>query len=172
MLMIKTVVKNSTIQGLGLFAAENVTKGQLIAILPYQAHILTEHEYQIEQKKGNEIIILSAVRWIGEIFLTRDKIGDEERINHSVNPTMLYHCGLCFAKKDLKIGDELTVDYKYFLASDDVNKFKGSNNVNSYMVDGINSHQALIDSAKELINLFSDAKLTCNKNFLLLKKKN
>ncbi|MCG7490469.1 SET domain-containing protein [Vibrio sp. Of14-4] len=157
MLMIETEVKNSTIQGLGLFAAESATKGQLLAILSYQADILTEEEYQEKQRQGNDVITWSAVRWIGEVFLTGDKIGPEERINHSVDPTMLYHCGLCFAKTDINIGDELTVDYKYFLANDDVNKFKDSENIK---VDGINSHNALIDSAKELINLFSDAKLT------------
>ena len=168
MLLIKTEVKESPIQGLGLFAAENAKKGQLLGVFSYQADILTEKEYQDEQRKGNELIILSAVRWIGEIFLTSDHIGPEERINHSSDPSMLYHCGLCFARRDINAGDELTADYKYFLAVDDVFKFKDSENTE--LVDGYDSHSALLDSARELVQLLEESELSYKSFDSLLNK--
>ena len=162
MLLIKSKIQESNIQGLGLFADEKARKGQVIGIFPYQADILTESEYQNEQEKGNKVIAWSAVRWIGDIFLTGDSIGNEERINHSTNPTMLYHCGICFAWRNIEPGEELTVDYKYFLAEDDVNKFTDSGN-NEVTVDGIDSHTALLASAKDLVRLLNSAKLSCNR---------
>ncbi len=163
MLLIKIEVRDSPIQGLGLFAVEKANKGKLLGVFAYKADILTEQEYQEEQRKGNDVIIWSAVRWIGEIFLTGNSIGPEEHINHSCDPSTLYHCGLCFARRNIDIGDELTVDYKYFLAVDDVNKFADSQKNKSIIVDGLSPHEALIRSAKELVDLLDNSQLSYTK---------
>ena len=160
MLTVKTKVGNSPIQGLGLYADEFIPKGKLIGLFPYQADLLTEDEYQDAQRAGNEVIIWSAVRWIGNYFLTGTEIGSEERINHSSNPTMLYHCGLCFARENINIGEELTVDYRHFLAQNDVNKFKDSQKGGATFVDGGDPTEILVESAKDLIALFKEVKLT------------
>jgi len=39
-------------------------------------------------------------------------------INHSDSPALLYHCGISFAQRDLKPGDELTIDYRLLPAED------------------------------------------------------
>jgi SET domain-containing protein len=160
MLRVETEVKASTIQGLGLFAVEFIPKGKLIAIFPYGAEILSEDEYQNEQRAGNEVIIWSAVRWIGDYFLTGDEIGKEERINHSSDPTMLYHCGLCFAYRDIKQGEELTVDYRHFLAIDDVNSFDDSMVNGAPKIDGEDPTKLLVESAEEIVKLFKTVELS------------
>ena len=99
MLLYKTEKKTSVISGEGLYTLEYIPKGAVIGLFPFEAGILTEDEYQEEQRKGNKVITMSAVRWIGKFFLTNDEIGNEEYINHSNESNMLYHCGICFAKE-------------------------------------------------------------------------
>ena len=154
MIFFKTEVKDTGTYGRGLFLLEPVTKGQIIGILTMDCGVMTEDEYQSEQAANNEIIVMTAVRWIGRYFLYGDKIGSEEFINHSENPTMLYHCGICFATRDLIAGEELTADYKYFLAEKDVFAFDDSNTKSS--VDGISGREALLSSARELIKLIEN----------------
>ncbi len=159
MLYVKTEIKNSDVNGKGLFLLENVKIGQIIALFAENSKYITEEEYQEEQRNNNEIIIMSGVRYVGKYFLYTEEIGNEEYINHSSNPTVLYHCGICFAKRDLKIGDELTVDYKYFLATNDVNKF--TDKTTNSIVDGIPPHEALLQSTRELLEMLE--KIECDK---------
>ncbi len=35
-------------------------------------------------------------------------------INHSDDPTLLYHCGLGFARRNMTRGEEITCDYRFF----------------------------------------------------------
>ena len=157
MLNIKCKVKKSILGGKGLFSEEFIPKGKVIGILAQEAMVMAEDKYQKEQKKGNYLVIMTAVRWVGNFFLYGDKITKEEFINHSESPTMLYHLGVCFALRDIQKGEELTVNYNYFLAESDVNRFE-SIEKKGKIVDGISPKSALINSAKELIKLFQDPK--------------
>lgn len=156
MLFYMTQVKNSGIHKKGLFLLEPVKKGEIIGILTKDCGIMTESDYQREQAKGNKVIIMTAVRLAGRYFLYGDSIGNEEYINHSENPSMLYHCGICTAIRDLSPGDELTVNYRFFLAENDVHAFFDCKT--GKKVDGLSARDALIQSAEELIDLLrSDA---------------
>jgi SET domain-containing protein len=157
MLTIKCKVMKSKLGGKGLFSMEFLPKGKMVGILAQEAMVMSEDKYQKEQKKGNYLVIMTAVRWVGNLFLYGDKITKEEFINHSESPTMLYHLGVCFALRDIQKGEELTVNYNYFLAEEDVNRFE-SIEKKGKIVDGISPKNALINSAKELIKLFQDPK--------------
>ena len=153
-IFIKTEIKK-TITGKGLFSLEFVKKGSLIANFAQDAKgIITEEEYQLEQKKGNQLIIMSAIRWVDKYFLYGDYIGSEEYINHSYEPSMLYHCGICIAARDMKPGDELTVNYQYFLAENDLSSF--SDHKTGKLVDGLPPKIALLKSAQELVKLLTE----------------
>ncbi|MBN2531384.1 MAG: SET domain-containing protein [Spirochaetales bacterium] len=157
MLYIKTEIRESLIPGAGegLFSLEPVKKGRIIANLALSSRVMTEEEYQEEQRKGNKSVIQTAVRWVGNYFLYTDTIGNADYINHSSPATLLYHCGICFAREDIKAGDELTVDYRYFLAENDVYSFScGKGN---HVVDGLSGRNALLQSARELISLLKEA---------------
>ena len=88
MLFINTEIKE-TIIGKGLFSLDFVKKGTLIANFAQDnGGVMTEEEYQLEQKKGNQLIIMSAIRWIDKYFLYNDSIeAEEERlINSDLTP--------------------------------------------------------------------------------------
>jgi uncharacterized protein len=112
MFLIDTYLDKSKIQGVGVFAKENIKKGQLIKEvrpdfeiefnkdnLPKMplalAKLIDTHAY--ERELGSKILVMG--------------IDNEKYLNHSNNPNVNDN-GI--ALKDIKIGDEITVDYKDF----------------------------------------------------------
>ena len=153
MLYVKTEVRESKLHNLGLYLMEPVKKGTVI-LIANSSGIITEIEYQSEQAKDNKLISMTAVRLLGRSFIYGDSIGNEEYINHSETPNMLYHCGICLAARDIAPGEELTVDYKYFLAEQDVYAF--NNAETGKIVDGIHPAEAFIQSAEEVLALLKE----------------
>lgn len=162
MLYVKYEVRPSEINGKGLFLLESVQKGQIIALSVTDANYSTEREYQEEQSKGDDLMIMTAVRYVGKHFIYTTFIEDEDYINHSENPTVLYHCGICFAKKDLKPGDELTVDYRYYLAENDFHRF--TDIITGAEIDGYSPKQSLLRSSIELLEILKDVSEDWEKN--------
>lgn len=155
MLFYDAEVRESPVAGRGLFATEPIPKGSVIGWLAQGAPLMTEAEYQDAQRRGEHVIVMSAVRLVGKYFIYGHEITREEYINHSDDPSMLYHCGLALARRDIAAGDELTVNYKYFLAKEDVGRFTESGT--GRMVDGVDGRQAMIESCKEVLALLGEA---------------
>jgi SET domain-containing protein len=153
MFLYKVETRDSEIAGRGVYAREAVPVGAVVGLLDHNNLIMTEEEYQDAQRRGEHLIIQSAVRLVGGYFVYNAKITDEEYINHSETPNMLYHCGILFAKSAIAPGNELTVDYKYFLAADDVHAFDDRDS--GRQVIGLDAKQALLASCREVIELFS-----------------
>ena len=112
MFLIDTYLDKSKIQGVGVFSKENIKKGQLIKEvrpdfeiefnkdnLPKMplalAKLIDTHAY--ERELGSKILVMG--------------IDNEKYLNHSNNPSVNDN-GI--ALKNIKIGDEITVDYKNF----------------------------------------------------------
>ena len=112
MFLIDTYLDKSKIQGVGVFAKENIKKGQLIKEvrpdfeiefnkdnLPKMplalAKLIDTHAY--ERELGSKILVMG--------------IDNEKYLNHSNDPNVNDN-GI--ALKDIKIGDEITIDYKDF----------------------------------------------------------
>jgi SET domain-containing protein len=155
MFLYKVETRESAIAGRGVYAMEAVPEGAVIGLFNQNTLIMTEAEYQDAQRRGEQLVIQSAVRLIGDYFVYNSEFTDEEYINHSETPNMLYHCGILFANKPIAVGDELTVDYKYFLATNDVCGFDDRDTGEE--VTGLSAREALLQSARELIELFSRA---------------
>jgi SET domain-containing protein len=155
MFLYKVETRDSEIAGRGVYALEPMTAGAVVGLLNHHNLIMTENQYQQAQSRGEQLIIQSAVRLVGDYFVYNSEITDEEYINHSETPNMLYHCGILFAKAAIAAGDELTVDYKYFLATDDVCAFGDRDT--GRQVTGLNAKEALLQSCREVIALFSQA---------------
>src|SRR5688572_20180043 len=112
----KLFIRESKIPGagIGLFAGEDIKCGDVVMIWSLNCFIVPEADYNAEQAKGNEIFIKTGARFVDGHFLYTDSNPRlENYINHSFEPNMLYHCGVCFAKKDIMASEEVTVDYKY-----------------------------------------------------------
>jgi len=66
---------------------------------------------------------------------------------------MVYHCGLCFAARDLNAGEELTVDYRYFM-SEDLDGFCDRHT--GRQIRGFTGREAFVRSLRQLNGIFSD----------------
>ena len=112
MFLIDTYLDKSKIQGVGVFAKENIKKGQLIKEV--------RPDFEIEFNKDNlPKMPLALAKFINTHAYERELgskilvmgIDNEKYLNHSKNPSVNDN-GI--ALKDIKIGDEITVDYKDF----------------------------------------------------------
>ncbi len=154
MLFIQAAVGDSAISGNGLFTQEPVRKGTVVSIHAVDSVVVTEEQYQEEQRKGNELAIRTGIRWVGKYFLYARESRPEAFINHSTNPSLLYHCGISFARRDLEPGAELTIDYSLFLAEEDVDSFSDSKV--ETQVTGLPPKEALLSSTQQLLRLLNE----------------
>jgi hypothetical protein len=159
MLFFDTEIKSSKLGGLGCFVTCAVDKGAIAGILVYRGRLIKESEYLEALSRGESAALRTGTRWVGS-YLTIDDPHDpfviaspnEAFINHSFDPTLLFHCGICFAKRDLAAGEELTVDYAYVLSPVDPTVF--SDTVTGEPVRGLPWRTALLRSAVELIAVY------------------
>ena len=112
MFLIDTYLDKSKIEGIGVFAKENVKKGEKIKEVRPEFEIEFDKEnlprmplalarmvdnYAYEREKGSKIVVLG--------------IDNEKYLNHSDDPSV-NDDGI--ALKDINIGDEITIDYRDF----------------------------------------------------------
>lgn len=117
---VKLSKRKSNISGHGLFAGEFIKKGKIIMIWLFEAKLLDEETYISESQKGNNNIIVTGCRGVGDVFLhTDDTPRYENFINHSETPNVLYHAGVCYALCDIQKDTELTTNYTYLLSQRD-----------------------------------------------------
>jgi SET domain-containing protein len=112
MLLIDTYLDKSKIHGVGVFSNQNVKKGEKIKEvrpefeIEFDSHnlpnmplclakLIDSHAY--ERELGSKILVLG--------------IDNEKYLNHSTNPSVDDE-GI--ALKDIKVGDEITIDYRDF----------------------------------------------------------
>ena len=112
MLLIDTYLDKSKIQGVGVFAKENVKKGEKIKEVRSEfeiefnsdnlpkmplalAKFIDTHSY--ERELGSKILVMG--------------IDNEKYLNHSDDASVDDEG---YALKDIKIGDEITINYKDF----------------------------------------------------------
>ncbi len=159
-------IRESGIEGRGVFLTADVKKGELLVIYTYGISELIHKEYHNEvcrdlDNSPHPDVTDSSVRYIGDWFIydAYSKHGscfgsrEGDFVNHSFEPTMIYHCGLCFAARDLKAGDELTVDYRYFM-SEDLDGFCDRHT--GRQIRGFTGREAFVKSLRELNRLFEN----------------
>ena len=75
-------VKLSTISGIGVFTNRAYKKGDVVAVFCTDCKLISELEYNNEQKKGNTTMIKTGCRFIDGVFLYTD---DNQRIENYIN---------------------------------------------------------------------------------------
>ncbi len=166
----KLYVTRSGIEGKGLYAGEPIKKGEIVMVWMAEAFLTKENIYNAEQNAGNKQMIATSARYVGDLFLytnfgpTCDRY--ENYINHSFNPNILYHCGVCFALTDIQIDEELTTDYTYLLSENEQDVFVDL--ASQREVRGISWHKCLAKTTAQLSTLLSDitAPADCAENVL------
>ena len=109
-------------EGKGVFLLEGVKRGQILV-----APDAINQVYNAEQRAA--LVPGSAedeacVRWFESYHTVSTDWPDDCYVNHSFNPSGLWHLGFIFATRDLQAGDEVTVDYRFLVDDNEVMPFK------------------------------------------------
>ena len=125
MLLIKTEVKSSKISGLGLFSLEDVKYGEIVEVIEDKFYkIFTQEEINELNKSAVQAEYEHDYMFKqGDLYFAC--LDNARFMNHSNTPNCFYKGttstailqgihGYFFAHKDIKIGDEITVDYTTF----------------------------------------------------------
>lgn len=113
MLNVKINLKCSNIHGVGLFAAEEIKKGTRVWEYNSETSIVV-----------NDILIkkypfIEKYSWMTPEGKFVFDIDDSRHMNHSITPNIKMINGLyCEALIDIKIDEELTLDYKEIMPED------------------------------------------------------
>ena len=112
MLLIDTYLDKSKIQGIGVFAKENAKKGEKIKEVRTEFEI----EFNVENLPRMPLALAKFIdthsyeRELGSKMFVMG-IDNEKYMNHSNDPSV-NDDGI--ALKDIKVGDEITIDYRDF----------------------------------------------------------
>ncbi|MGQ0619389.1 MAG: SET domain-containing protein-lysine N-methyltransferase [Panacagrimonas sp.] len=110
--------------GKGLILDEPVRRGRVI-VAPDNIHTLWP-ETKLRGYPADSIEVRSSVRWFEDRFSLTPEWSDECFINHSFNPTALWHLGFIFALDDLAPGAEVTMDYRSVIGDGEEMPFRDS----------------------------------------------
>ena len=112
MMLIDTYLDKSKIQGVGVFAKENAKKGERIKeVRPeFEIEFNSDNLPKMPLALANFINTHSYQRELGSKILVMG-IDNEKYLNHSDDPNVDDEG---YALKDIKIGNEITINYKDF----------------------------------------------------------
>ena len=74
MITVPTSVKSSPISNKGLFTDTLIPKGMVVGFLTHQTKLISEFGYQKGQFEGDNLIIMTGIRWVGDYFIVGDSI--------------------------------------------------------------------------------------------------
>jgi len=93
----------------------------------------------------------AAARWFEDRYTVSPEWPDECYVNHSFEPTGLWHLGFIFAARDLVQGDEITVDYRHLLAPGQEESFNDA--ASGEKITGLSWQESLARSTRALAAL-------------------
>jgi hypothetical protein len=138
----KFETRDSQIHGRGTYAMEVIPRGQVVVNWLTDGKFIREAEHLAFL--GDPVRSKSSIRLAGDIFIYGEELGETDYINHSDKPNLLYHCGLLFSRRQIEIGEELTLDYHYLNSMQEHD-----------VVSGYEPRYALMTSAQELLQILS-----------------
>ncbi len=145
--------------GKGLFLDEPVAAGSIVTAPDAidrtwrRAEILASPALRQQQH--------TSARWFQDHYTLSPEWPDECYINHSFEPTGLWHLGFVFALDDLASGTEITVDYRHLLPPGEAEDFIDS--ASGEKIIGLHWHESLASSTRALGRLLEKtAKSDCD----------
>lgn len=105
-------VKYSPIEGRGIFATTDIPRDELVMVI--SGEVISGEECERREEEENNVYIF----WNGEYYIDTAKTDKIKFINHSCEPNcdVLDHDESTLnlvAKRNIKSGEELTIDYGY-----------------------------------------------------------
>jgi hypothetical protein len=147
----KAELRDSGVAGKGVFAIEPVLRGTVVGSFTLGSAIATEEEYVRACAERRNPLMRTGTRYIGRYFTYGNEAAVYTYMNHSFEPTLLLHCGVLLARRDLSAGEELTIDYRYALDDTDVGVYADA--ATGIAIRGYSAKETLLRTARELIEL-------------------
>lgn len=124
MILLPYHIAPSTIPGAGkgLFLDAPARRGQIL-IAPDRIDGAWPIE-ELKQRPDYEHVSHSLVRWFEQHCTLSPDWPDECYVNHSFEPSGLWHLGFIFARRDLPAGTEVCVDYRHLLPDGEEEVFR------------------------------------------------
>jgi SET domain-containing protein len=114
MLKVKTKLDRSKIAGIGVFADQEIKKGEVIwQMNNLSVFKITTEDYEKLSQEEKDFIEEKDYYWIDENGSYMIPLDDSRFINHSDNPNVVDkddYC--CIADKNIALGEEITMNYK------------------------------------------------------------
>ncbi|MEP6583961.1 MAG: SET domain-containing protein-lysine N-methyltransferase [Ginsengibacter sp.] len=114
----KFVMKGNALSGYGIYAKQDLKENEIIFASEEKAHRLITKKYVEQNWKPEEIENFRRYAWpvSDEVYILWDtKPSEWAPQNHSCDPNTQYSGLNVIAKKEIRQGDELTLDYTCFL---------------------------------------------------------
>lgn len=135
--------------GKGLFVDEHVVAGRVIS-----APDAIDRTYGWAEVLASPALsadLHAAARWFEDRYTVSPDWPDECYVNHSFEPTGLWHLGFIFATMDLPQDTEITVDYRHLLAPGQIESFNDA--ASGEKITGLSWQESLAHSTRALAAL-------------------
>lgn len=137
--------------GKGLFVDEKLAPGSIVVAPDAIPRVYTMD--QLMALPDAESLLPATVRWFEDRFTATPEWPDECFINHSFEPTALWHLGFVFARSELPAGAEITVDYRHLLGEGQREEFRDG--VTGGEIAGLPWRDSLLMTATELAQILA-----------------
>jgi SET domain-containing protein len=117
MIVVKTKLDRSLISGIGLFADQDIIKGDLIwKMTSISSFKINPDQYKELSQIEKDFIIQKDYYWLDNDGNYLIPIDDSRFVNHSNDPNIIEpEENYCVASRDIKQNEELTIDYKILI---------------------------------------------------------
>jgi len=113
--------------------------------------VATEDEYVRAVAELRQPLTRTGTRYAGKYFTFGNEDAPYNFVNHSFAPSLLCHCGVVLARRDLEPGDELTLDYRTLIDTTDVGIYNDA--LSGREIRGWGARETILRTARELIAL-------------------
>lgn len=137
--------------GKGLFLDESVAAGSIVVAPDAIPRVYSMDELMALPDAHS--LLPATVRWFEDRFTATPEWPDECYINHSFEPTALWHLGFVFARVELPAGAEITVDYRHLLGAGQREEFCDS--VTGAEIVGLPWRDSLLMTSTELAQILA-----------------
>jgi SET domain-containing protein len=112
MLLVKTYLDKSAIHGIGVFAGERIAKGtKMWRFVEGFDRCYSLKQFKKLPKPAREFLKNYGYLVDGEVLFTVD---NDRHTNHSDKPNTYLKAGYVIARRAIRRGEEITVDYREF----------------------------------------------------------
>jgi SET domain-containing protein len=117
MIVVKTKLDRSLISGIGLFADQDIMKGDLIwKMTSISSFQISPDKYKELLQIEKDFIIQKDYYWMDDDGNYLIPLDDSRFVNHSNNPNIIEQDeNSCVASRNIKQNEELTIDYKILI---------------------------------------------------------